>query len=265
MPYVATRAGRVFYEDRGAGRPVVMLHANLHDHRDFDAVAERLSSERRTIAIDWPSHGESDPVAPGQSLGGPLFAEALAEVLAEVAPEPAVLIGNSVGGYAAARLALDHPELVAGLVLVNSAGFIRPTPVTRLFCRVLGSPAVARRVLPRMVPRYMRPRNDADRAIAERVAARARTADGAQVAAAVWRSFNDPAYDLRSRAAAIRVPTLLVWGTRDVVLPAKAGRQTHAALPGADLETLPVGHVVFASDPEGFLALVEPFIARGGG
>jgi pimeloyl-ACP methyl ester carboxylesterase len=184
----------------------------------------------------------------------------VAEVLDELAAGPAVLIGNSVGGYAAARLALDRPDLVAGLVLVNSAGFIRPTPASRAFCRLLGTPAITRRALPHLVPRYMRPRNAHDRAITEEVSARARTEAGARTAATLWRSFNDPAYDLRGRAAEITVPVLLVWGTRDFILPTKAGRQAQAALPSAELRLLDVGHVVFASDPDGFLALAEPFV-----
>jgi pimeloyl-ACP methyl ester carboxylesterase len=259
MPYVPTRAGDVFYEDRGRGAPVVLLHATLHDRQDFDLVAGPLAEHYRTIAVDWPGHGRSGP-----ARGGPADALTLAGVLADVVTgldlEPATFIGNSVGGFAAARLALDQPGRVAGLILVNTAGFTRPTPVSRLASQVLGRPRLARWLLPRLVPGYMKPRNGHDRAITHLVRERARTAEGAQVAAALWRSFAAPGCDLRAAAPGITAPVLLVWGTRDTILPLAAGRQTHAALPAAPLHTFRTGHVVFASDPAAFLNLTLPFI-----
>jgi pimeloyl-ACP methyl ester carboxylesterase len=260
MPFIATRAGRVFCEQRGSGVPVVLLHATLHDHRDFDLVAGGLAEQYRVIAVDWPGHGRSDPAGANQGIDSFLLAGVLADLVDRLELPPAVLVGNSVGGFAAARLALDRPDRVAGLVLVNASGFTRQTAVTRLVCRVLGIPQVSRRIFPRLVTGYMKPRNDHDRAIAGRVQERARTADGARVAAGLFRSFGMRAYDLRADGHRLGVPVLLVWGARDTILPLKGGRQTHAAIPGSQFRTLDTGHVVFASDPGGFLEIARPFI-----
>jgi pimeloyl-ACP methyl ester carboxylesterase len=260
MPFTVTRAGRVFYEQRGSGVPVVLLHAALHDHTDFGPVAEALAARYRTIAVDWPGHGRSDPVGGGQEAGAALLAGVLADLVSCLELPPAVLIGNSVGGFAAARLALDEPHRVAGLILVNTGGFTRHTAVSRLACRVLGSPRLNQRLLPRLVPGYMKAGNDHDRAIAARVQARARTGEGARIAAALWRSFGTPAHVLRAGGPRLAAPVLLVWGTRDTIVPLKAGRQTHAAIPGSHFRTLDTGHVAFASDPAGFLTLAGPFI-----
>jgi pimeloyl-ACP methyl ester carboxylesterase len=208
MPFVSTRAGRLFYEQRGSGAPVVMLHAALHDHRDFDLVAGQLAGRYRTIAVDWPGHGRSDPVGEGRGADAFLFAGVLADLVGRLGLGPAVLVGNSVGGFAAARLALDHPDWVAGLVLVNTAGFTRQTVASRASCRVLGSPRIARRLLPRLVAGYMKPRGDHDRAIAGRVQARAGTAEGARVAAGLWRSFAAPAFALRADGPRLAAPVL---------------------------------------------------------
>ncbi|MGQ0831953.1 MAG: alpha/beta fold hydrolase [Microthrixaceae bacterium] len=257
---VETRTGRVHCAETGSGPPVVLLHANLHDHRDFDGVAGRLAEHHRVVAVDWPGHGASASPPAGVAVTAPLLADVLEDVVSALDLPAAVYVGNSMGGYAAARLAITQPARVAGLVLVNSGGFLPQNPVTRGFCRFLGSPAVARRVLPRLVPRYMRAVAEHDREISRRVAASARSADGSRLAAGLWRSFADPAYDLRDRAALVSCPTLLVWGARDPVIPLRGGRATARALPNARLETFPTGHVVFASDPEGFLEQVLPFL-----
>jgi pimeloyl-ACP methyl ester carboxylesterase len=260
MATVRTRAGAIAYEVRGEGDPVVLLHANLHDRHDYDGVVERLAPAYRTIAVDWPGHGESGRPESGAAITAPLLAGALADFVAALELGPAVYVGNSVGGYAAARLAVDRPERVAGLVLVNSGGFVKPTVATSVGARLLGTPGINRRIMPRLVPRYMSPRGELDARITTEVRQRAATREGAEVCAGLWRSFGDPAFDLRAVAGRITAPTLLAWGLRDVVLPPSTAEQTHAALAGATLHRFDTGHVVFASDPAGFVGALRPFL-----
>jgi pimeloyl-ACP methyl ester carboxylesterase len=262
MVEISTHVGKVRVDSVGAGPPVVLLHATLHDRHDYDPIIAGLAGRFTAIAVDWPGHGDSAALPDGVRAGGPLFARVLEEVLAELDLPSAAFIGNSVGGFAAAHLAITQPERVRALVLVNSAGFTPQTLLTRSFCRLLGSPAIARRVLPRMVPTYMKARTDSDRTIVSRALARCRTDEGIELAAALWRSFAAPAYDLRPQAAKITVPTLLPWGSKDTVLPLRAGRATHAAIAGSALIPFDTGHVVFSSDPEGFLAEVLPFLEK---
>ncbi|MCV7077625.1 alpha/beta fold hydrolase [Mycobacterium szulgai] len=260
MATVRTRSGVVAYRESGSGPTVLLLHATLHDRHDFDPVIETLSRRYRTIAVDWPGHGESDPVDAALEPGAPLFADVLEDVVDGLGLSRAVLVGNSVGGFAAARLAINRPEFVPGLVLVNSGGFVRWNVMSRSFCRVMGSPAVFRACAPLFVRGYMKARNDSDREITRRAIATAKTAQGARTGAALWRSFAAPEHDLRARAAELSVPTLIVWGKKDIAIPLSAGRATHDALRGSRLEILDTGHVVFSSDPGGFLAVAEPFL-----
>jgi pimeloyl-ACP methyl ester carboxylesterase len=257
MPMLTTRAGDVAYEEAGAGRPVVLLHATLHDRHDFDPVMESLARQHRVISIDWPSHGQSEFV---EDVTGPLLADVLDDVVDALKLKDIVLIGNSVGGSAAARLAITRPALVAGLVLVNTGGFVPNTLFTKVFCRLMGTESVTRRVMPRFVRAYMKARSPSDDNIVAQATARARTAEGMRTAASMWRSFATPEYDLRDRAHLIAAPTLIVWGDRDPTLSARVGRATHRAIPHSTLEVLRTGHVVFSSDPAGFLRLVEPFL-----
>lgn len=265
MPTIHTRAGRVAYSEMGSGPTVLLLHATLHDRRDFDPILETLARSYRTIALDWPGHGESDPVDPAVEPSAPLFADVLEDIVDGLGLTRAVLIGNSVGGFAAARLAINRPECVAGLVLVNTGGFVPLGPATRAFCRVIGSRAFVRLGAPAFIRGYMKAKTDNDREIVARAIAATKTAEGIRTEMGLWRSFATPEHDLRSRAAELTAPTLIVWGKNDIAIPLRAGRATHDAIRGSRLEVLDTGHVAFSSDPRGFLAIAEPLLRHVSG
>src|ERR1700730_10421123 len=130
MLTVETRTGLVAYEEQGTGTPLILLHANAGDHFHFDGIVPTLAQSYRTIALDWPGFGASAPPSPPQAGTAMLMADVLEDVVNRLDLEPAILIGHSVGGYAAARLAIGHPERVRALLLVDSGGF---TPPSRFF------------------------------------------------------------------------------------------------------------------------------------
>jgi len=256
-----TRVGPVSYSDSGSGPVVMALHATLHDRHDFDPIADELRRRYRFIALDWPGHGESPPLEEPFVHGAVLYAEVLADVVEALNLPPAVYIGNSVGGFCAARLALTHPDRVAGLVLVDTGGFLG-SPITNAYCRFLGTPAVTRALLPRFVRSYIQARGPHDRAVLDRVTARARTDQGVALAAALWRSFAAREANLRPEAGRIAVPSLIVWGSKDTAIPLRYGRGTQSAIPGSKLEVLDTGHLPFSSRSQEFLGVVEPFLAE---
>jgi len=258
MPTIQTSLGTVDYTDEGSGPPILLLHATLHDRTDFAPVYDALAAGRRVLALDWPGHGASPlPAAP---LSAVQFGDLLVEFADLLDLRNLVVVGNSVGGYAGSRLAIERPDRVAGLVLVNTGGFTQHSAFTRLGCAVMGKPAVLKVVFPVTVRAYMRAKNPADRAVVARVVARSKTADGARTAAALWKSFTDPGHDLRSRAAQIAAPVLITWGARDLTAPQRWGRAVQSAIPGSRFEALPTGHVVFSSEPAAWLHAVLPFV-----
>ncbi|OBF35989.1 alpha/beta hydrolase [Mycobacterium sp. ACS1612] len=258
MATMQTSFGTVSYSDEGSGPPIVLLHAALHDRTDYAPVAASLGSGRRVIALDWPGHGGSP--LPETPLRAVEFGDLLVEFADRLDLAGVVVVGNSVGGYAACRLALDRPDRVAGVVLVNTGGFTPHSVFTRLGCAVLGRPAVIKAVFPAFVRAYMREKSPADRAVVDRVLARAKTTAGARTAAALWASFTDPGHDLRARAAEITAPVLITWGAKDFTAPPRWGKAVEAAIPGSRFETFPTGHVVFSSEPEAWLETVLPFV-----
>ena len=259
MDTITTATGTIAYDERGSGPAVVLLPSGAHDRRDYDELRDLLPADVRTIALDWPAHGDSPaPIVPATAMA---FAAAVEEVVGALAPGGAVLVGNSVGGFAAARLAIRRPELVRGLVLIDSGGFARPWPHERVFCALMGRPRFLRAIYPVFSWAYMRARTDADRRARATAIATVRRPEGAATVTGVWRSFNDPEHDLRAQAGAIAAPTLVLWGRRDPVIPARVGRAVAAAIPGARLAVLDTGHVPHTSDPAAVAAELQPFLA----
>ena len=172
-----------------------------------------------------------------------------------------MLVGNSVGGFAALRAAARRPELVRGLVLVNTGGFTPQLPTTLLACRLFGWERVApiaMRLLPRL---YLRWNTDATTEVRRRMDTASRVPERVGTFASIWRSFTARDHDARPDASHCSVPTVLVWGTRDPILPWLIdGRRARRALPNARLVRLPCGHQSHIEMPEAFLSETIGFI-----
>ncbi len=124
MPTVTTSLGTVSYTDAGDGPPVLLLHANLHDGTDYVPVLDGLTRGRRVIAVDWPGHGSSP--APDTMLGAPEFGDLAIEFVDALDLSNLVIIGNSVGGYAACRTHSNGPTASPVWYWSTRAGSPRP-------------------------------------------------------------------------------------------------------------------------------------------
>ena len=278
--------GPVHYADfGGSGRPIVLVHGLGGSHVNWLSVGEALSRHGRVVAPDLVGHGLTQSLGRSASVGK--NQQLLGRFLAAVAGEPAVLVGNSMGGYLSIAEAAAEPERVAGLVLVDpavplvlGAGFdlevlalfaARATPGVGgalMRRRRLGDPERAVRGLLSLCC------VDAGRIAADVVAAhveltRVRHGQGAQVG----RDFLEAQRSLvgalvrrgafHRMVAAVRAPTLIVQGERDRLVRVAAVRAVAAARPDWQLEVLAdLGHVPQLEAPERFLAVVEPWLRR---
>jgi 4,5:9,10-diseco-3-hydroxy-5,9,17-trioxoandrosta-1(10),2-diene-4-oate hydrolase len=255
---------RLAYRDsgRGAGRPLVCLHAIGHDGGDFDGLAARLAG-RRVIALDWPGQGGSaaDRVAPSAAR----YQQLLAGFLDRLAFDEVVLVGNSIGAAAALRMAAAAPSRVRALVLMNPGGLDRGGWLARLSIRLMVAFFAAgargarwfgrafafyyRQVLPRPAAAPVR-----DRIIA----------DGYRLApllAEAWRGFGQPEADLRPLAKEVRCPTLFAWARRDRLIQLGRCRAAIARFPNARVETFDAGHAPQLETPDELAASVARFLA----
>ena len=259
MPSVNLSTGSVHYTEYGQGVPLVLLHANPGDSKDFEAVIPVLAQQYRVLALDWPGYGQSPlPIQP-ESVGVLFFYHVLRAFLTALALPPAFFIGNSLGGNAVARLAIESPELVRGLVLVSPGGFTSPDFISRSFCKLQGSPFSLSPY--RFASLYLKRRTATTRAMLARASTTQVAIPQMTLNRAIWRNFATSDNDLRSIAQGIKAPTLLLFGKYDpVILANKDGKVAATIIPKAKLVTLPCGHVSFAEVPELFLAEVQPFL-----
>ncbi|PDO09827.1 MAG: hypothetical protein BLM47_10385 [Candidatus Reconcilbacillus cellulovorans] len=113
---------RIAYETTGEGRPVVLLlHGFCGSSRYWSRIAPKLGRRWTVVAPDLPGHGASDPLA-GSDDGDAIetFADDIAALIRELAPQGAVVLGHSLGGYVTLALVEHHPELVRAFGLVHS-------------------------------------------------------------------------------------------------------------------------------------------------
>lgn len=258
MELVQTASGSVACDVRGDGEAVVLLPSGAHDHHDYDELRALLPAHLRSISLDWPGHGSSP--AAEKPASAMLFADVAEEVVSQLAPEGAVVVGNSVGGFAAARLAVRRPELVRGLVIVDGGGFAGRPPHVRAFCALMARRWFLRAIYPAFSARYMRVRTDADRRARDTGVQTTRRDPGLRTVAELWRSFASPEHDLRAEAHAITAPTLLIWGRRDPVIPVRLAKRIERMIAGARLVVLDTGHVPHTTDPRSVADELTPFI-----
>ncbi|MCB1660519.1 MAG: alpha/beta hydrolase, partial [Pseudomonadales bacterium] len=217
MPTIQLSTGLVHYADYGQGVPMVFLHANPGDSRDFEAVIPALSSKYRLLVLDWPGYGQSAMPDSPQNIGVTFFYQVLREFLTKLKLPPAIFVGNSLGGNVAARLASESPQLVRGLVLVSAGGFTPHNVITRSFCKFQGSPfAMSPYWWARL---YLHKRTPVTQAMLERAATLQAEPERVALNRAIWRSFIEPEHDLRQVAKKINVPTLLIFGKKDPAIP----------------------------------------------
>ena len=248
----------------GAGEPVVFVHGLLASSATWDGVLAPASAGRPAIAVDLPGFGCSERPWPyDYSVGGEV--RSLVGFLDARGIGRAILVGNSLGGATAMLLAADHPERVAALVLVAPAtpeariGW----PVRLMQARGLGEAALASANRPLVaygLRRWLF-------ACPERVTAHAiddawlpLTIPGTNRAA--LRAVRSDRRRYLGLEARVRVPTLIVWGREDRVIPVGESERLRSRIAGSRLVVLPdSGHLPQREQPEAFARVVAEFVS----
>lgn len=243
---------KLFYVERGAGHPVVLVHGNTGSSRWWSRVMD--VSGARCLALDLPNFGRSDRLEPDEAIGSSdidvyadyliAFVEALRPTLG---PDRPLLVGHSLGGAVAISALCRRPELWVGAVLVDSAppsGLVTPEAHYAVIERFKSDRALLRSALASVCPTMDDPAfldeltNDALLMNPESFAGNAR---------ALAR------FDRSGECGAYGGPVHVVWGRKDAIVTEAMARTTAAAFNRGSLEILDnVGHSAMIEDSAAF-------------
>lgn len=262
----------VAYRHAGEGPVLLLLHGIAGSSRTWVPVMELLRRSYTVLAPDFLGHGQSDKPRGDYSLGN--YAAGMRDFLHVLGIERATVVGQSFGGGVAMQFAYQFPERCERLVLVDAGGLGREVS-WRL--RLVTLPA-AEYVLPILFSDPMRNCGDSIFGLLQHLGVRhARALE-------VWRSLSSLA-EPASRQAFVRtmraviepggqsvsamdrlylaanMPTLIIWGDKDKIIPVLHAYNAHEAIPNSRLEIMEgVGHSPQVEDPVRFVQILRDFL-----
>jgi pimeloyl-ACP methyl ester carboxylesterase len=272
LSHVAIHGHDVSYRRSGSGETVLLIHGLAGSSRTWRSVLPELALTHDVIAPDLLGHGESAKPTGDYSLGA--FASGLRDFLAALDVPRATIVGHSFGGGVAMQLAYQHPELCDRLVLVSSGGLGREVS---WLLRLLTLPG-AEQLMPLIFPRFVADRGEALGKLLFRFGLQS------PHLAEMWRAYSSLA-GAENRKAFVRtmrgviepggqvvsaldrlylaahVPTLIVWGSRDDIIPVRHAMVAHEAIPNSRVAILDdVGHFPHVEAPDRFLDVLTEFL-----
>ncbi len=266
-------AYRISGADPAGGRPVLLLvHGMAGSSATWRAVMPLLAQRYTVVAPDLPGHGESDKPRQDYSLGA--HANTLRDLLVALGIDQATVVGQSLGGGVAMQLAYQHPRCCERLILVSSGGLGHEVS---WLLRALSIPGVEY-VMPLLFPSFVR---DAGNALGQRLSSFGLRAPRLEEQ---WRGYVSLS-DAETRQAFVRtlravidmggqsvsardrlylsslLPTLIVWGERDRIIPVAHAYEAHQAMPGSQLVIFEEsGHFPHTEEPQRFAEAVGNFV-----
>jgi len=267
--FIAVKGQRVHYRDEGPREdplPLVLIHGTSASLHTWEGWVGELKGRRRVISFDLPGFGLTGPSAAGDYRGA-TYARFVLDLMDELKVQRFVVAGNSLGGEVAWRTALAAPARVERLILVDAAGYAfepKSIPIGFRIARIpllnrLGEILLPRslieasvrkvygdpsRVTPALVDRYyeLTLREGNRLALGERFRQMTPGADAARI-------------------AELKLPTLILWGGRDQLIPPENSKRFLADIAGSRLVTFDdLGHVPHEEDPARTVAQVQKFL-----
>ncbi len=265
---------RMSYRIAGEGPVIALIHGITSTSDTWRELLPLLAERHTVVAPDLLGHGDSAKPRGDYSLGA--YAAGLRDLLVVLGHERANVVGHSLGGGVAMQFAYQFPERCERLVLISSGGLGREVHWLLRAASLPGSELV----LPLIAAPKVLEAGAAVGAFLARLGLRP-SADLGEIARG-WGSLDNSLsrraflHTLRAVIDPIgqrvsahdrlylaqELPSLLVWGERDPVIPAEHGRDAHAAMPGSRLEILPqTGHFPHLDEPRTVARALEELFA----
>ena len=249
-------------------QPIVLLHGTSASLHTWDGWATVLRDKHRVIRVDMPGFGLTGPTPDG-NYQMPLYSHFVVALMDTLKVQRAVLAGNSLGAYVAWKTAVDYPDRVSKLILVDAAGYAftpASVPVGFKLAQIQMLSGLMSNILPRSViesslrnvygdPSKITPE------LVDRYYELALRAGNRKSLAARF-AQNKPG-EFESQIPQIKQPTLILWGGLDRLIPPENAQKFHYDIAGSSLvmfDTL--GHVGHEEDPATTVAAAIAFLGR---
>lgn len=267
MPYLTIKGRRMFYEDRGSGFPLLFGHSYLWTADMWQPQIEALSANYRCIVPDLWGHGRSD-TPPETSRTIEALADDYWTFVSELGLDRFAMIGLSVGGMWGAHLALNHPEVVRALVLMDTSLASEPEQTRMLYFSMLDAVEqmgeFPENIAATVAPMFFSPKTVRERPemvadfqaylVAEppeRIPGVVDLGRGIFGRNSVIDCFDE-----------IQMPAMVVVGADDGPRPPHEARAMAERIPGARLEIVEdAGHICSLEKPDQVTALLQDFLA----
>jgi pimeloyl-ACP methyl ester carboxylesterase len=265
----------VNYVDVGSGgqEPVVLVHGLGGQWQNWLENIPRLAQERRVLALDLPGFGLTPEPKDGEiSISG--YGRCVDSFCDKLGLGEVDVVGNSMGGFVAAEVAIQFPERVSRMALVSAAGI---TSADALQAPILTIGRLASAIATNTAARYRRlaARPITRHASLALVARHPRLLKpdlayegffkgaGKDGFNAALRACLD--YDFRDRLPDVKVPTLIVWGEKDSIIPVRDANEFERLIPDSRKVVMKdTGHIPMAERPQAFNDVLVEFLAESG-
>jgi len=272
LRHVSIHGHDVGYRMAGDGPVLLLIHGIAGSSSAWREVMPTLAERYTVVAPDLIGHGRSDKPPGDYSLGA--YASAMRDLLGALSIERASVVGQSFGGGVALQLAYQHPEICERLVLVDSGGLGRDVSWMLRFMTLPGSEYL----MPLIFPSFVREGgNWISRQLRQRGVRVGRLAEMWSAYASLTESENRPAFVRTLRSVidpggqtvnagdrlylAAQLPTLIIWGGQDTIIPVAHAYAAHEAIAGSHLEVIAeAGHFPHVETPERFLEVLSEFL-----
>lgn len=273
--FAAGPAGQtIHYRDQGKrdGPVIVLLHGSNASLQTWEPLVKRLGADYRIVTLDLPGHGLTGGT-PDKDYGASGMMAAVDVVAAKLELDRFTLGGNSMGGWVAWRYALDHPEHVDALLLLDAAGMPlragEKRPPSNIGFRILQYRSgrwLATQITPRsLVEESLRgsveKQDIVDEAMIDRYWELLRFPGNREATSLRATLDREPA--MADRIGAIKAPTLILFGKQDRLINPTAAQSFHERMPGSEVVLLDgIGHLPMEEAPDETAGAIADFLKR---
>lgn len=263
------------YQDEGTGPTIVLLHGVASSLHTWDGWVKELRPHYRIIRIDLPGHGLTGPDSSRKEYDIAYMTDMLNKLLVRIGVEKAHFAGNSLGGYIAWNYAIEHPEKVDKLVLLDAAGYPQKMPFIMSFAAwpVVGEMSqifMPRIIVSQNVKRAYGDKSKVNKKLVRRYHDLTLRKGNRKALVGTFRQMKKQTKDenLGDGVKRVKAPTLLMWGEKDVWVPLAVMKRFQADLKNVVSVTYEgVGHmpmeeipVQSARDADHFFQTGKPFL-----